>query len=392
MLSSRKKLLFVVNQKDYNVFNRKSAIDSILCSILLELGQTYDIYVNGNSMSKDFVYNAGAISSLSSTSFIKRIVPGFVKQFLRDLKVFKTNDELFNEISQKVKPDVILELMRYGSDLGFRLKKHFSIPLIAYFDAPSVEENKYLRGNYSPFYGKVNRFEEHTIKEADKIIVYSEAIRDYWMERIAGLDSDKFNIFQTLDYTRLTFNFEKRFSEPLTIGFVGSFLKWHRVENLVKAFNKLRDAKYDIRLLLIGAGEEYTAIRELVNASPWKQDITLTGFIDGEKLKAYRNKIDIGVMPGTHWYCMPTKVFEYGASGIASIAPGTKSIKCMFTDKEVIFLEQNSETELYLKLKLLLDDQTRMSEMASNLRAKIKSRNSIDQASIFYNNLISQTI
>lgn len=392
MPESKRKILFVVNQKHYNIFNRKSAIDSILCSILLELSKNYEVSVNGKPMTSKLKFEQKAVDSLSSTSPLRKILPESLKQFFRDLSVFRTNKELFNEISQKQKPDVIIELMRYGSDLGQRLKDYFKVPLIAYFDAPSVEENKYLRGTYSPYYGRINLMEERTIEKADKVIVYSEAITDYWQTRIRPLNKSKFHVFQTLDYTRLNFNFEKSFNDPITIGFVGSFLKWHKVENLVNAFQKLREEDYDVRLLLIGAGEEFNSVSKVVEASKWKKDITLTGFIDGENLIKQRDRIDIGVMPGTHWYCMPTKVFEYGASGIASIAPGTNSIKCMFDKDELLFLEENSAEELYTTLKKFLNNKEQMKQMAFNLRAKIKSRNSLEQASKFYNQLISQIL
>jgi glycosyltransferase involved in cell wall biosynthesis len=388
--SERKSILFVVNSRNYNVFNRNSAIDSILCSILIELSSFYDVYVNGKPMPKKIVYNQSALKKLSEGSGIRKLVPGFIKQIARDLRVFRDNKILLNEISRMKRPDVIIELMRYGSDLGTELKKKFRSPLIAYFDAPSVEENKYLRASFSPFYPRVSRIEENTISEADKVVVYSEAIRDYWLKRIKDLDAAKFAIFQTLDYSRLVFNDAKQFNEPLTIGFVGSFLKWHRVENLVHAFNKLRNDGVNAKLLLVGAGEEFESVKAKAEQSGWKNDITLTGFIDGEKLKECRNSIDIGVMPGTHWYCMPTKVFEYGAAGIASIAPGTKSIRCMFNEDEVVFLNDTSADELYKKLSDLISGPQRMKELATNLRVKISSRNSLPKASAFYRNMIEE--
>jgi glycosyltransferase involved in cell wall biosynthesis len=391
-LSTKKKLLFVVNSKNYTIFNRNSAIDSILFSILKELSINYDIYVNGKLVLLNTVYNASSINKLSGSSSLASKLPEVVKQFLRDIIVLKDTNYLFNQIKNTQKPDVIIELMRYGSNLGTRLKKYFNVPLIAYFDAPAVEENKYLKGTNSIFYPVISKLEAQTILEADKVIVYSEAIKTYWTDKIPKINQEKFSIFQTLDYTRLNFKWDKNISSHLTVGFVGSFLKWHRVHHLIEAYNKLRDEHQELELLLIGAGEEFESIKKLVDDSKWKNDITLTGFIDGERLKECRDKIDIGVMPGTHWYCMPTKVFEYGASGIISIAPTTNSIKCMFQDDEVVFLENNSATELYQKLQFVihnLDDVKRRSE---KLRTKIFKNNSLQVASAFYNRLIEDVI
>ena len=390
-MALRKKILFVVNKKNYNVFNRNSAIDSILCSILLDLSKDHEVWVNGKILKQDLVYNSSAISKLSSTSFLKRNVPGFIKQFLSDLKVIKDNKSMFEEISKTPKPDIIIELMRYGSELGSKLKEHFNVPLIAYFDAPAIEENRYLTGRSSLFYKFFHACENRTIKMADKVIVYSSAITDYWTKRIPGIDINKFEIFQTLDYSRLTFIENKQYGSPLTIGFVGSFLKWHRVENLVKAFENLRKKGFKANLLLIGAGEEYEAIKRQVSVSTYKEDIIMTGFIDGDKLIEFRNRIDIGVMPGTHWYCMPTKVFEYGASRIASLAPGTESIRRMFVENdEVVFLNDFTADELERELSKLIQTPSQIEKLARNLQNKIFKNNSIDVAGEFYRNLISK--
>jgi hypothetical protein len=97
-------------------------------------------------------------------------------------------------------------------------------------------------------------------------------------------------------------------------------------------------------------------------------------------------------MPGTNWYCMPTKVFEYGASNIASLVPATNSIKTMFNENEVLFIENYTLDELYNKLKILLNDKSYINYLANNLRLKLINQNNKEKASIFYKNLFNELL
>lgn len=388
-----KTLLFVVNSPNFDIHNRRSAIDSILCSILSELSSEYTIYVNDKRFGPDSEKLNSPIYNLSSTNKIKALVPKIVKRNINDIKDINRNQELFRKIVGEVKPDIILELMRFGSDLGLRLKNHYKIPLIAYFDSPAVEERQFFVKNFSFFESAADKNEERTILGADKVIVYTQPVVDYWKRRLKGVDERKFKIFQTLDYSRLVFKKDKSFNQVPVIGFIGSFLKWHRVDLLVEAFEELCEKGYKMNLLLIGAGEEFTSIKDQISRSKYADKITLSGFVDGEKLEAYRNSIDIGVMSGTHWYCMPTKVFEYGAAGIASIAPRTQNMRYLFKEGEdILMFEMGNKRELVEKLEYYLNNPSEIKRMGANLQKSVFERNSISKAFSFYKEIIDSTL
>ncbi len=386
-----KTILFVVNQINYSVYNRYSAIDSILCSVLEQLSKNHIIYVNHqkfeNTSSKA---DSKPIFKLSKASIIKKYIPKFIKKNFNDYKAIRSNKILFDDITRSVNPDVIIELMRYGSTLGVLLKNHYQKPLIAYFDSPAVEERQFFYPGFSFFDSKANENEETTIKMADQVIVYTQPIIEYWKQKIPTISSEKFNVFQTLDYSRLDFVDEKIFNQIPVIGFIGSFLKWHRLDLLLEAFEKVRQDGLLAKLLLIGAGEEYQYIMQKVQNSAYKEDITLTGFVDGNALKEYRKKIDVGVMPGTHWYCMPTKVFEYGAAQIPSIAPKTKNMLFLFKEGEhVLMFEQNNIDSLYKSIKEVLIQFKDKKKMGLALQKIVRENNSKEAALAFYMKLFN---
>lgn len=389
----RPRILFVNCTPQYNLFNRKSAIDSILCSMLLQLMDTCDISVNGASLRKEDFYQEARTTQLSQPHPLARYIPKRGKQLIRDLRQFRHNDQLFQQIIAGEKPDMIIELMRYSSDLGARLKAYWGVPLLAYFDAPAVQEHQAFHGNISFYYNRVAANELKNIQAADRVIVYSQPVADHWLKQDEKMAAAKFRVFQTLDYTRLQFEEEKKIGDPPVIGFVGSFLKWHRVDMLLNAFESIRKKGLDARLLLVGAGEEFPQIQEQVAASPWKEDIQLTGFVDGDQLRTYRNQMDIGVMPSSNWYGIPTKVFEYGAAKIASVVPDTPTISYLFTDREnVLFFPNHDEAGLTRCLEILLAETDLLPRLGTQLQSLIQTRNSPEKAIEFYTGLIEELV
>ena len=181
--------------------------------------------------------------------------------------------------------------------------------------------------------------------------------------------------------------------ETLNIGFIGSFLKWHRVDLLLNVFTKLKSEGYDLHLYLLGMGEKYSEIREEVALNKYKNNITMPGFSDGAELLNFKKKMHIGVMPGSNWYGAPNKIFEYGASRMAVVAPDTPTIQDLFTDKsDVLLFENGSEDGLYTALKQLCENQQQIPLLAENLYQKIRTNYSKNHTFAFYNQLIKKAI
>lgn len=390
-----KTILFVVNQVNYNIYNRKSAIDSILCSLLEALHhQGYRIFVNDQLFDPQNVKTGHTITSLSSTKHWKKYIPSWIKRNIHDFLTIRANQKVFNQIiKHNPKPDIVFELMRYGSNIGVKLKKHYQVPLLAYFDAPSVEERRFFYPAFSVIDALANYNETHTVLQADAVVVYTEPVKQYWLKRIPKAAPQKFQIFQTLDYSRLAFVQDKVFNQTPVVGFVGSFLKWHRLDLLIQSFEKVRAKGIQAKLLLIGAGEEYQRILQMVQQSRYKSEIELPGFVDGRKLQELKNKIDIGVMSGTHWYCMPTKVFEYGAAQIPSLAPDTENMRFLFRENhEITLFQKDSLDSLTEALTQMLLSFEHIKQNGKNLQQLVQHKNNQQIALFFYDKLISSLI
>lgn len=372
------------------IFNRKSALGSyIFClsTILNELGG-YTICINGMFLDQIRQKDVPTNSSSSNRSLIKKLIPGFIKRLFNEIRTFSKIKQLTKTIESDDNSEVIIEFYSYGSNIGYHLSNKKNIPLMVVYDAPVLDEYFLFNGRFPFFKKKISLREKQTLLQASATIVYSESVKKHVHDKLNK--KTKIEIHQNIDFTRFDFIENKLQENNINIGFIGSFLKWHRVDLLLTAFIKLRDQGYAITLFLLGTGAEFALIKQQVDSDKYKHDIIIPGFVDGEMLLNYKRKINIGVMPGSNWYGAPNKIFEYGASKMAVVAPNTPTIKDLFTDKEEILLfENNSADGLYEALKKLCDDRVLMNRIADNLQKKIKCNYSKKNTFDFYNHLIT---
>lgn len=392
----KQKLLIVYAQKTDEIYNRKSALGSYINSFADLLSNIFDISINGefiNDAQKKYTQKHVQTQEFKKISYkrlIKKILPIKLKLIIKDIALFKKNNKLINNILSDTDYDLIFEFSSYGSNVGYRLSNKLKIPLVLLFDAPVIEEYKFFQKK-NPFFDKIiTRRERKSLTAAQKIIVYSNAVKKYLIKKY-HINANKFVIHQNIDFSRFEFSDSKPDYNTINIGFIGSFLYWHRVDLLVKAFEKLKDKAINTKLYLIGAGMEYQKILKQVSKSKFKESIILTGFIDGKQLLKYKKLIHIGVMPSSNWYGAPNKLFEYGAAKMAVVAPSTQTICDLFNNKEdLLFFKNNSFDSLYNILDKLVCDETTINKLANNLHKKIKTNYSSQQTLIFYQKLFNE--
>ena len=379
----KKKLLILYSKNPEEVYNRKSALGSYIHTLSNLLEENFDVSINGeksrriNSGSENNNLNNGSLR------FVKSIIPEIIKHIIQDAKLFYLLDKLYERLNNE-EYDLILEFYSYASNVGLKISKSQQIPLYTIYDGPLVEEYKFFNGHNPFFINKVTSRQVESLKQSNGIIVYSNPVKDYLIKEFNI--ENKFLIHQNIDFSRFEFLENKKNDKIINICFIGSFLKWHRVDLLVSVFNRIRSNNDKVKLFLIGSGQELNNIEKIVESSDYSSDIIITGYKDGEELKELKQKMHIGVMPSSNWYGAPNKIFEYGASNMAVVAPDTPTVKYIF--KNVISLfENNSEPELYEKLNQLCKHKNTIKEESEVLNSFIKNNYSEEKTFMFYSNL-----
>lgn len=112
----------------------------------------------------------------------------------------------------------------------------------------------------------------------------------------------------------------------ITIGFVGTFGKWHGIEVLEQIIPVLIGMESTIHFLLVGDGEGRKQLQHSLQESTSLQKITFTGKILPHYIPVYLAQCDIVLSPtqlnkdGSRFFGSPTKLFEYLSMGKLVIA------------------------------------------------------------------------
>ncbi|MEI8108359.1 MAG: glycosyltransferase family 4 protein [Verrucomicrobiota bacterium] len=126
----------------------------------------------------------------------------------------------------------------------------------------------------------------------------------------------------------------QRFAPPnaLIIGFVGWFVPWHRLDQLLSQFATLAPLHPSIHLMLVGDGPLRDSLTTQALQLGIADRLILTGSVPHHEIPHYLAAIDICVVPHSNEYRSPIKLFESMAQGRATIAPRTEPIAQVIED------------------------------------------------------------
>lgn len=391
------KVLIVYSKGVEELRNRKSALGSYIRVLagVLEEGLGAKVWVNDVPISQ--IHPKEGENDEPSSSFRKKLINKVKKNVPKSIKQKRFEKSLIIQqkllldqlLNSKNEYDHILEFYTMGSELGEQLSRAKNIPLHIVYDSPVIEQEEFFKETKVIHQKIFSAFEEKSLKHAKSVVVYSNPVKEFLLNQNA-LNENQFYIHQNVDFSRLDFESTKKdLNGNIKICFLGSFLKWHNVDQLVYAFEELYENNQKIELHLLGKGLEWEQIKKQVENSPAQDKIFMPGFIDGEALKNYKEKMHIGVMPGSNWYGAPNKIFEYGAAGMAVVSCKSPTICDLFDEKEVVFFEMNNLKSMTKSIDLLITDNSKLLDYMNSLSQKVKSDYNEKSTLDFYKSILT---
>ncbi|MBT8195122.1 MAG: glycosyltransferase family 4 protein [Bacteroidia bacterium] len=368
-----KTILIAVGNAHFKFNNTHSAVASYLNTFKNHLErQDYNVVLSDSVSEKaSSTSNTNSTSNKSSLkSLAKKVVPRFIRK-VADKKSIKQIDALTSELLEKIKPDFVIEFLDYYSQIAFAFKEKYNIPYLLIYDAPIQQKYIDIHGHTSGLNNVLKKRESDSISNADHIICYSKPVWDYVQKHFST--NVHHEILPTIVWERMVEKESELEDEIISIGFIGSFLKWHYVDVLARVFNQLADKHANIELVLIGYGLEWENIKTQIDGYKHKDRIKMTGFVDDTEMQGLKNKMDIGVMAGSNWYGSPLKIFEYAKLNIPVIGPDSPTVLDLFeAEKELLVVDSNSsETSLYNHLESLIINPNLRKQLAGALRTKV---------------------
>jgi glycosyltransferase involved in cell wall biosynthesis len=181
------------------------------------------------------------------------------------------------------------------------------------------------------------------------------------------------------EYARPADGRELRHSLGLTgltvIGFVGWFVAWHRLDELVRVFAVLARDRPDLRLLLIGEGDLKPALQDRARELGMDGRVIFTGAVSHAQMPQFIAAMDVGVVPHSNAYRSPIKLFEYMGQGRVVAAPATEPISMVLQDgKNGLLFETGSMEGMQKALQRLVDDPALRARLGHQARVDVLAR------------------
>ena len=358
-----KRIVIVVGITDFDYSNEKSAVAAFLQTTKTAFEQ------KGHEVQLGFGSKSTAVDAnkVNSSSGIKQKLKSILKiwkwgyQSLVFRSFFKRQKQLI-EYYNGIKPtDLVVEFHTVGSTLGLQLAKKWNCKFSVIFDSPVDQQFLEMYKTKTAFWTRIQASEHLTMQAVDKVMAYSPACKDYLLS--------KYNLKCVIEVLPCIVDKPSIKNQPnlseFKLGFIGSFLSWHKVAELVQAFHLFRKEKPEAKLQLIGYGEEWQSVRDLVGSLQLTEAVEMPGFVSEEELLVYKRNFSVAIMPGSNWYGSPLKLFEYAACGIPFIAPNTPTVSSIFTDQEDCLMvdEKNRIQSIYQHLLFLAENPDRAKEI-----------------------------
>jgi glycosyltransferase involved in cell wall biosynthesis len=391
LMPARPTICIVIGVPGFDFQNQNSAVAVFLQTLRKELEMT-GFKVN----LIPFIEKAPAVAPVISGGIVKKVkkairwLSPFLAISMSYRSYFQAQKSIYSELEKyKNECDLVIEFLTYGSSIGADFKKKHNKKLLVIFDSPLDLQFLEMHGTKSIHFSRIRNSEKESIQAADHVICYSEAVKQFIAHEFSV--QSPVSVVPCIVWKG---NVSRESTNELLIGFIGSFLKWHKVEILVQAFSLIANEFPAARLILIGKGEEWEKIKALCERSAFANRITLTGFVGDHELSQWKSKLTIGVMPGTNWYGSPLKLFEYAESGIPMIAPSSPTVNDFFENgvHTLMIDPENEISSLAGHLRTLLCNPALADSISENARALMNGKFSKEQVISKFINIVKNTL
>lgn len=235
-------------------------------------------------------------------------------------------------------------------------------------------------------------FEALTARHANRVITITAAMKDALADR--GVPEERIAIaYNSVDPER----FAPRAADqelaaalgiPLSvpvIGYVGSFVDYEGLDDLVRASAGLKAAGRDFRLLLVGDGAVFDDLKRQVEAAGMQDKTIMTGRVPHDKVENYYTLIDITPFPRKPWavceLVSPLKPYEAMALEKAVIVSGNRALEEIVTHgQNGLVFAKGDVADLQRKLDELLTNPQRRADLGRCAREWICRERSWDAA------------
>lgn len=226
---------------------------------------------------------------------------------VNQLAIIDSLTRRLTEVVEAVRPDILhAHSPALNAIAALRVSQRFNIPVVyeirAFWEDAAVDHG--TSKEWGLRYRMTRALESFAIRKAHAVTTICEGLRSEIItrgvppEKITvipnGVNIDDFTIGQEEDeLLRHSLNLEGK----LVLGFIGSFYAYEGLNVLLDAAPLMIEKNSDIRILLVGGGQQDAALKNQAQRLSIGDKVLFTGRVPHDQVHKYYNLIDILIYP-----------------------------------------------------------------------------------------------
>ena len=272
--------------------------------------------------------------------------------------LYSYKKEIKTQINE-FKPDLIIGHSILTNYLSMSLSKKNHIPFVFHMtDAQhTIIPYKFLQ--------PIGRLiESKILKTADGIVTINDKLKDYAVkmgansERThvvkAGLDFELYNQNIDGDKIRKRYGISK---DDFVLFFMGWLYKFSGLKEVAIELSKIKHERPNIKFLIVGEGDAFAELQEIIENHDLKDNIILTGKQPYTDMPSYIASSDVCLLPAYNNEIMknivPIKLYQYMAMGKPVVSTKLSGVINEFGTNNGVFYVDKPEDTLYKTIELM---------------------------------------
>jgi glycosyltransferase involved in cell wall biosynthesis len=316
-------------------------------------------------------------------------IPG-IDRIYATLSVWPELDRMLK--NEKFDAIVLYAVPTYGHQV-IQLAKKYDVPVI--FRALDVS-HLIRKSVFSPL---IKSAERYLYKQADVLSANNPAMLRYCFE-LAGRTGNAFVNLPPLDISHFAVQPRKQelqgslgiLPTQSVIAYMGSFFYFSGLDTVIREFGKIAIKNPNLKLLLIGGGEQDAELRSLVRVHNLGQQVIFTGFIPYSDLPKHLQLADVVINPmlsrPVSNTAFPHKVLQYMAAEVPVVSTKLDGIYETFgSDSGITWA--SGPSEVLAEAVSLASDRERAREAVVKQTAVVSRLLGVDRAVNDFESLVS---
>jgi len=245
------------------------------------------------------------------------------------------------------------------------------------------------------------KFEFKYIKEADKVIVVTEAAKNYYCDQLE-VEKNKFIVLPNTVRREFFTNYsvsqtiQNKYIGTFNILYVGDTGLRRGTMDLIKAIEIISHKISNVRLIIVGKSKEDHYLAQAVNDLSLKNNVELVGWQDFELFPSYFKSAHIGVSPLHknihHDTTYANKLFQYMAFALPVVVSDSTAQRNLVesTHSGLVHREKNI-SDLANQIMKLYNDKELYKSCSRNAKIAIEEKYNWDitskELTSFYNDV-----